>query len=75
MSALFKHSRNTISMAKKSPKCEPINLQVFHCCVYSVLDFSINILRGGQLEKLGRGLGNCFPSMEMFLYFARSALS
>ena len=34
MSALFKHSRNGISMAKKSPKCEPINFRKYFIAVY-----------------------------------------
>ena len=34
MSAQFKHSRNNISMAKKSPKCEPINLHKHFIAVY-----------------------------------------
>ena len=34
MSAPFKHSRNGISMAKKSSTCEPINLHKYFIAVY-----------------------------------------
>ena len=73
MSGLFKHSRNGVSMAKKIPICEPVNLRKYFTARYIQRWTLVSTYLGADNEKSQGGGGELFPSHEnVFVPFSHT---
>lgn len=64
MSALLKNSRNGVSMAKKIPICEPVNLHKYFTAGYIQRWTLVSTYLGADHQKSQGGGGELFPSHE-----------